>query len=490
MRLGSNQRIIALTSLFIFFFSIFIPVQKVYSNPLLVTRAVLPTVLGRVISSRALQVTTTESAYSLMVRNTSTAISKTVLSKSPSIASKGFFRSASGALTWAGVGYSVGSLTAENFSDNGRYLIATSGKALGNGKWEVNFGDKTFTVDFEPTPDNPFVISADSLNMNSYDTVDKVSAGYRWWQCNYGTSCKGPFIVGSVTGVAQGYFNSVASGGGLTCRAPDKSCSYKLNILSVNEGQEGSSSSVKYSYTSSYTNSDGELISSTYTPIQGIQVFYNKDFDKAFEVLFSDYKMATDDDGFSVMDGLKKVPMDLDTLAKMINNLLMDAASQPDYQGVPVSSTNPVTSNEIKVAYPNYGALTKFDYMYPSQNSPSADVNISAPGFSPGGSGGGSDNGSTNPDFSHPDVPEPTLDTPPSAEEILRPIKELFGQYRDLEVRPSGLSASCPVAKFNVFDRDYVIDMHCVFLEEYRSFIGIISSLIWALISLRILLST
>ncbi|EOM9786768.1 hypothetical protein ACLVZ3_004653, partial [Escherichia coli] len=86
--------------------------------------------------------------------------------------------------------------------------------------------------------------------------------------------------------------------------------------------------------------------------------------------------------------------------------------------------------------------------------------------------------------------PEPTLDTPPSAEEILRPIKELFNQYRDLEVRPSGLSATCPVAKFNVFDRDYVIDMHCVFLEEYRSFIGVISSLIWALISLRILLST
>ncbi|MCV5696554.1 hypothetical protein OFN29_30265, partial [Escherichia coli] len=88
------------------------------------------------------------------------------------------------------------------------------------------------------------------------------------------------------------------------------------------------------------------------------------------------YKMATDDDGFSVMDGLKKVPMDLDTLAKMINNLLMDAASQPDYQGGPVSSTNPVTSNEIKVAYPNYGSLTEFDYMYPAQNSPSSDVNI------------------------------------------------------------------------------------------------------------------
>ncbi|MCV5526571.1 hypothetical protein OFN18_31365, partial [Escherichia coli] len=86
----------------------------------------------------------------------------------------------------------------------------------------------------------------------------------------------------------------------------DKSCSYKLNILSVNEGQEGAASVVKYSYTSSYLNTDGESITTTITPIQGIQVYFNKDFDKALEVLFSDYKMATDDDGFSVMDGLKK----------------------------------------------------------------------------------------------------------------------------------------------------------------------------------------
>ncbi|EHO5691020.1 hypothetical protein KLQ91_004781 [Salmonella enterica] len=484
MCLGGNKRSISVVLLLLTLLACFIPFQKVYSNPLLLARAVLPTVLGRVIASRAMKTAANDAVYLALVKNTSSAVSKSVLSKASGVAGSGFFRSASGALTWGGVGYTAGSITADYYAGKGDYLIATSGTPVGNGKYQVTFGDNVYTIDYMPTEDNPFIVSPDSLDSNSSVVVNELSSGYRWWQNTYGNQGKPPYIVGSVSGVAHAYFNQQAQNNALTCRAPDKtSCSYKLNIVSITEGTGGAASSVKYTYQSSYVNSDGETITNTFTPIQGIAVFYNKNFNSDDEVVFADYKVATDNDGFSVMESLKDIPMDLDKLASMINNLLMDAAAQPDYEGIPVSSSNPVTSDEIKANYPNHGSLNDFDYMYPAQNSPSGDVNIEAPGYNQGSN---ADNNEL-PSFEYPDTPEPTLEEPPTANEILQPIADLFPQLSNVDI--GGRNVSCPVAEFSIFDSEFRIDQQCVFIEQNRALISLICSIVWVLMAIRILLS-
>ncbi|RXJ09138.1 hypothetical protein [Lelliottia nimipressuralis] len=491
MRLGSNQRIVSLVLLFIISVSIFIPIQKAYSNPLLVARAVMPAVVGRVIGARAMKAAVAagganEAVYLTLVKNTTSAISKATISKSSNIASSGFFRSASGALTWGGVGYTAGTLTADYFSSSGGYMVATSGKPIGDGKYEVTFGDATFVVDYEPSEDNPVVLLPGKFNTDSHETVAELQPGHKWYMFPYGTKGEAGYIVGTISGVAMGYLETRRDAGGFTCRAPDKvSCTYTIEIREVTDN--GTSASVKYSYTGTYTDSNGKEQSFTNAPIIGIVPNYNKDFNPDEEILYGEPKIATDEDGFSAMDALKDVPMDLDQLASMINNMLMDAAAQPDYEGIPVSSSDPVTSGEIKANYPNHGKLNDFDYMYPSQNAPNADINIEAPKYNGDNNSG---NESELPSFEYPDVDTPELEDAPTANEILRPIKELFPEYRDMNISgKSKASYTCPIAEFNVFDTDYALDQHCVFLEQYRPWIQLISTLMWSLFALRILLS-
>lgn len=482
MRLGSNQRIVSLILLFVISFSIFIPVQKAYSNPLLVARAVMPAVVGRVIGARAMNAAANEAVYLTLVKNTTAAVSKATLDKSTSIAASGFFRSASGALTWGGVGYTAGTLTADYFNSSGGYLVATSGKSIGDGKYEVVFGDTTFVVDYEPSEDNPVVLLPGKFNADSHETVSELQPGHKWYMYPYGTNGEAGYIVGTPTGVAMGYLETRRDGGGFTCRAPDKvSCTYTIEIRDVVDN--GSTVSVKYAYTGTYLDAKGNEQSYTVAPIIGIVPSYNKDFNPDEEILYGEPKIASDEDGFSAMDALKDIPMDLDQLASMINNMLMDAAAQPDYEGIPVSSSNPVTANEIKASYPNHGKLNDFDYMYPSQNAPGANINIEAPGYN------GNNNGNENelPSFEYPDIAEPDLEEPPSGSEILQPIADLFPQYKNVDIGYK--AAACPIAEFNVFDTDYKIDQQCIFIEENRALINIIVSLVWVLIAIRILLS-
>lgn len=479
MRMGCNKR----AGLVVFIFAIITiltPVYNSYANPLLLARAVLPAVLGRVIASRAITVAANDAVYLRLVQGTSAAITKSVASRSAAIGTSSFFRGATGALTWGGVGYTAGTISSAYFNKNGDYLVATSGKSLGGGKYQVAFGNDTYTIDFEPSEANPFIAKAGLIDGSSSSTTEELLAGHRYYQFQY--SGKKPYIVGSITGIAQAYFQS-RNGSGLSCSAPSgTACSYTFIVNSVTQG--ASSISVKYSYVSSYINADGDEKSATWTPASGIAIFTNPNFDPEQEIIFADYKIASDSDGFSAMEALKDIPMDLQNLATTINNLLMDAAAQPDYDGVPVEATNPVTADEIKASYPDYGSLNDFDYMYPAQNSPNSNVNITAPGYDSGANG--EDTGTTPPE-EYPDNGEPVLEDIPTGAKILEPIANLFPELKGMNIGSRG--ASCPVTTLDVFEHHYLIDSHCTLIEANKAFIQIIASIVWMIISLRIILS-
>ncbi|WP_318837845.1 hypothetical protein [Providencia sp. PROV007] len=87
----------------------------------------------------------------------------------------------------------------------------------------------------------------------------------------------------------------------------------------------------------------------------------------------------------------------------------------------------------------------------------------------------------------YPEIDEPDLEEPPTGKEILAPIENLMPFIKNIQL-PSK-EASCPVAEFNVFDTQYKIDSHCPLLEQNKALFQLIAGILWAFLSLRIILS-
>lgn len=482
MRVGGHSRFKGLMLMLILLPGLFYPYYRAQAAfPLLVARAVIPVILGRVIMKRAMQVAANDAVYLSLVRNTTRAVSATTRTNAVSVGSKSFFRSAGGALTWAGVGYTAGDISSDYFSGKGDIMIATSGKSVGNGKYEVEIDGKTYITDFMPSESNPFIAVPVTGENNNSRIVPELTSAMQWYQTIH-TEPK-QYITGSVESVARGYFNYGAERGGYDCPAGKGQCSYEFipTKISVNQVY---GSTVSYNFIARYTNKNGEEAERRYYPIQDIQVYYNKNYIPDNNAEDKEYMIAGDEDGFSALEKLKEYQLDLDKLASVINNLLYQSATQPDYDGVPVTSSDPVTADEIRAVYPEHGKLTDFDLLYPAQVSPGGDLVINTPGIS----GGAENTGKVEIELGdYPDVAEPELDEPPTGKEILAPLENLFPFVRNMQL-PSK-EAACPVAEFSVLDTSYRLDSHCPLLEQNRKLFQLMAGIIWAFLSLRIILS-
>lgn len=190
--------------------------------------------------------------------------------------------------------------------------------------------------------------------------------------------------------------------------------------------------------------------------------------------------------------------------ANMINNSLMHGASRADYQGIPFSTSTPVTAEEIQQAANEAAVpLTKgmlyqqINYfptpaLHPSVNGdvspyPSADPDFfphpdhaiepyAPPGLS-----------AQQIDITHPRIGSPSLEDPPDGKQILAPLLTLFPFIKNftLPVR----HAACPVAEFDAFERHHVMNSHCELLEKNRALLALFAGIIWAFLSLRVVLS-
>ncbi|MDM3617937.1 hypothetical protein [Proteus mirabilis] len=482
MRVGSHTRFKGLMLIFLILVGTFYPIYRAQATlPLLAARAVIPAILGRIVVKRAMQTAANDAVYLNLVNNTTRAISATTRANAASVGAKSFFRSSNGALTWAGVGYSFGDISSEYFANKGDVMVATTGKSIGNGRYEVDVGGKTYITDFLPSESNPFIATpVINGNIPSY-TVSELTSNMQWYIVIYSTPKQ--YIVGSIESVAQGYFRYEADKGSLNCPVGKGLCTYEFQAKGI-EINQGSTSYVKYQYTAFYTDSLGNEASQIYTPNQAIQVYYNKQYIPDNDSIDKQFILASDVDGFEALEKLKEYQLDLDKLASMLNNLFYQSATQPDYDGIPITSSNPITANEIKSVYPDHGKLTDFDLLYPAQVKPDGDLVIKTPGISTetGQSGKvGLDLGE------YPEIDEPDLEEPPTGKEILAPIENLMPFIKNIQL-PSK-EASCPVAEFNVFDTQYKIDSHCPLLEQNKALFQLIAGVLWGFLSLRIILS-
>lgn len=400
----------------------------------LLARSVIGGVVGRVIVSRAAATAANDAVYLTMVSNTSRSLAASAASRVSSITSTGLFKTTSNAVTWAGIGYSLGQIERDEILPDG-VGVDESG----------NYYIKNSVV-------NNTVVSGDSLSVNY--------PYYSYYHEKYYEGFNRHLI-------AKRVFGDVSAIEGVTCGFPTKKCT----LTSVTGIYDGLFSNVRIDYEGKIGDS---LSSGSYT----VQVKENGDFKGEVPESSSDEEKDPIKVGKYISDKLDELSFDVDMLAKTINSVWMNAASKPDYQGVPFSSSNPVTAAEIRAVAPEVAKLTQQEWVKPAQADSNAPVEITI-------------NNSGNEvkvDFGdNPDIKSPELEKPPTGEEILKPITELMPDIKNLSI--SSKDVQCPAWQFELWGNKYSIDSHCELLEKIRPLLKAVFLLIWGIISLRIILT-
>lgn len=199
-------------------------------------------------------------------------------------------------------------------------------------------------------------------------------------------------------------------------------------------------------------------------------------------VFVQDGKLITADEKNTALAG--NYPINEQDIADLFNELLMKAALQSDYQGMPFNKNNLVTAQEIKDLLKDQ-TITLSDLLESTKNNNNKEQVVIFPDTYPVPQPK-PDTGKDI-DMSHPDNSPPDL-TPPSASEIISPLTDFFPFLKDFDL--NNKDATCPIAEFYVFDNHYVIDNHCLLFEKIKDLLMLFSLIVWSFLGLRIVLSS
>jgi len=187
-------------------------------------------------------------------------------------------------------------------------------------------------------------------------------------------------------------------------------------------------------------------------------------------------------------------------VAAMADQAWQNAASQPGYDGVPYPQSNPITAPEAqKWNDANSGyAPTVRDFVSPNPSStansspfslplnPAAPVTTPVPANNPATINPAAANPLANLG-ADPVTPQPTLETTPTAHQILTPLIGVMPDLRNFQI-PNHPS-KCPVPEFDVWSNHFKMNAHCTLIENNLSTIQATFTLLWALLALFIVLS-
>lgn len=475
----------------IIFLLFVIPVAHAFL-PVLLAESAIGGIVGRVIISRAAQVAANDAVYLSVVNGTTRAVSSSAVAKGAAIASRSsIFRNINGALTWAGIGATLGSVTPDSFAPDG-VGVATSGTLRDDGKYDVTIGGKTYVSDYEPSATAPFYISTDAVaggTGSASDTVisDELNTDYPL----YGLTAPigGQKVMGTdVQAIANRVFDYYQTNGKLYCNSTSNKslCTYGAFEISNSVQTSSTLFTVSGSYKVSFKSESG----------------YTADSVESWSTKVYRTSRDVTDDQFTNDGGVSSVPqtntdpdysdalfkqldeqkLKLDELAKAINDLLLSASSSPDYAGVPVTSSNPVTVDEIRHVYPDVDSLKQSEWLKPAQVSTESPLNVEVPSPSSPGSADNPAQVDLGPD---PGIGTPDLENTPTASDILSPITGMFDDYdTSLNLR----SVQCPTYSVDLFGKSFVMDAQCTLAEENRSMIALIFMAFWGFIAFRIVM--
>lgn len=197
-------------------------------------------------------------------------------------------------------------------------------------------------------------------------------------------------------------------------------------------------------------------------------------------------------DSLSAVEKAKKLNPAL--VAETANLAWRNAASQPGYDGLPYSAADPITPAEAvqwQTANPDrYPTVGDFVAPQPASNKPwSIPPSATAPTQSTDTNPSSGINPSTQPQTNlgvDPVTPPPVIEEPPTSEQILAPILNMLPGFNNFSV-PSH-AAECPKPSFDLFDKQYVMNSHCVLFEDNRQFIASLMAAVWSLTAVFIVL--
>lgn len=188
----------------------------------------------------------------------------------------------------------------------------------------------------------------------------------------------------------------------------------------------------------------------------------------------------------ALSDADKSKPLPDQVIADLADAAWRQAANQPGYTGVPYSLTDPVTQADVaaaRAANPSVPQATVGDLAEPisSSNPLGQTSSPTAPATNPAASSPQVNLGDD------PNIGFPTLETPPTAQQIIDPLAGLAPSLRSWVV-PAHM-ADCPKPAFDLFNKHIVMDQQCSMLDDNRATLYNAMLVAWALIALFIVLS-
>jgi len=181
-------------------------------------------------------------------------------------------------------------------------------------------------------------------------------------------------------------------------------------------------------------------------------------------------------------------PLNPQIIAELVNQLWRQAASQPDYKGLPYSLANSVRPQEVE-SIDNRLKPNVNDFIRPIER-PGIDTPIN---FNPGAQTGSGSGNVTTPGTGEqinlgddPNIGTPTLEQAPTAAMIIEPFQSLFPDLKSYNASiPSG---TCPRPSFEVLGHSYVISSHCDLFDENAGVIQAAMLVAFGILSLLIVL--
>ena len=195
-------------------------------------------------------------------------------------------------------------------------------------------------------------------------------------------------------------------------------------------------------------------------------------------------------------------PLNPQLVAAVANRLWQQAAAQPGYSGIPYPQSNPISTQEVtkwQQANPQVWPSVR-DFVSPradastNTNSVALPSGVTQPATVPTTFTTSPNPATTNPASSSPltnlgedpAIGSPTLETPPTAQQILDPVLNMLPGHRSFTA--SSHQGICPTPTINLYG-SHVMDAHCTLIDQNKSVIQGAMTFAWAVIALFIILS-
>ncbi|MDE8755933.1 hypothetical protein PZA22_15725 [Pectobacterium polaris] len=173
----------------------------------------------------------------------------------------------------------------------------------------------------------------------------------------------------------------------------------------------------------------------------------------------------------------QKTALDAQQMADVLNALMLDAAAQPDYRGIVVTSANPlITAQDVLTAANAVGRPnpTQAEWTSPWQDLQPETQPLPQPEPNP------------EPNPEPPAVP-PEMELPPDGKTILSPLTVAFSEWENFSIGQR--AAQCPTAEFSIWDENFVVSSHCELIEKNRDLIRIFCLICWGFAAFRRVMS-